>query len=235
MRSLWAVSAIGVLVLTGCSEGEVQTAEPASSEQPEEGAEGSGGGTASDGAGDDDASETADADHEASDPGEGDDSETSEDAGSGEVIRVSDDAVFVSPSENIACEVRVGDGGRAACDIIDSEFDIEIDPADVPEHGTTACEEPGTEPRHVILQDGEITWRCSHEPLMFGADVAYGGSWGLDGTTTEIGGQTLAVLDYGRTLRGDGYECTSEAEGITCQQIDGGHGFTLSRAGFGNW
>lgn len=230
---LWAVGAIGLLVLAGCSEGEVRPAEPVPSEQPD----GDSGDAAQDDSGDpaqDPDGDQAGADEAAESPG-ADDSETSADADGTSVIEVSEDAVFVSPSENIACEIRVGDEGRAACDIIESEFDIEIDPDDVPEHGTMECEEPGSEPRHVILQAGEITWLCSHEPLMFGADVRYGGSWGLDGTTTEVGGQTLAVLDYGKTLRGDGYECTSATEGITCQEVDGAHGFTLARAGFGSW
>lgn len=158
----------------------------------------------------------------------------------GTVIEVPESAYFVTPSGNIACAMDEGMGSVpfTACDIIEAEYPIEVAPSEdtPPGWDQTHCEEAMSSPRTLVLAPQEVFWECSNEPIMFGADVRHGGSWIGDGPTIVVGTDiVVAVLDYGETLRGPAHECTSSQQGVTCQDRDGEHGFTLSRRSFETW
>lgn len=157
-----------------------------------------------------------------------------------EVIEVEPGAAFVSPSTNIACYLAEGpDGaGYVACDIDETDNPIELPPPDdVPAAWeSTLCEDPSAQTSTLLLAGGEVFWNCSHEPISIAASLEIAGGWVGDGPTAELwDGTPLAVLAYGQTLRTPTHECLSARDGVTCQDIDGEHGLTVSRSGLQTW
>lgn len=163
----------------------------------------------------------------------------SEEAGQ-DVIEVAPGAAFVSPSTNIACYLAQGsDGaGYVACDIEETDSPIELPPSDdVPPYWEgTVCEDPTMQTSTLLLAGGQVFWNCSHEPISIAASLDIAGGWVGEGTTAELwDGTPIAVLAYGQTLRTPTHECLSARDGVTCQDIDGEHGLTLSRSGLETW
>lgn len=108
---------------------------------------------------------------------------------------------FQAPSGNIHCMIFMGDGDwqGARCDILEAQLSFPLRPAD--------CEQDWG---HAF----EVSRRGQAGPVCAGDTVADPGS---------------PVLDYGRSYSLGGITCTSEEEGMTCENAQG-HGFTLRRA-----
>lgn len=182
----------------------------------------------------DDGAETeapADDDSETEAPAE-DDSESdepTEEADAADVIEVEPGAAFLTGDVNIVCVLGPDGEETVICDPAATAEPIDV------------LEEAGCDPANqrpvIVLAEGTVTGDCWDDLVAPEADVAAGGAWVGDGLTTPLwDGMEGAVLEDGQTLRTPTHECTASGEDtVTCQDLDGEHGYTLSMSEFETW
>lgn len=165
----------------------------------------------------DDAAETGASDDPAAETGSSDE----------DVIEVGEGAAFLTPDSNIVCVLGEEGEGQAFCDIWAS-----ADPIDVIEEADCSEEQRPL----LVLSGGEVSGDCSDDLVSVEADVNAGGDWIGDGPTIDIGVAMAAILEDGQTLRGATHECTVVGrDTVTCQDVAGEHGFTLSMSSYETW
>lgn len=156
---------------------------------------------------------------------------------SGDVIVVSDLAVFTTPAQAAYCIISGPSAGMAA------SISCEVAQSSVP---------PGEELMGVCAAEG-IGWFFN-----FFADTGHGGFFcnHVDGITRGGGnphywqddpwidpnnvvtlpsGARVAVLDYGRVMRAGDMDCSVQPTGLTCQAAGSGRGFTVNSASYTSW
>jgi hypothetical protein len=112
-------------------------------------------------------------------------------------------AFFLSPTHNIGCQVASGpDGGEARCDI------------------RTHTYQPPDRP-----SDCDLDWGDSLVVSTTGA-----GGFSCHGDTAFDPGS--AELGYGQQIVVGPFRCDSERTGVTCTNVDTGHGFSLRRGDY---
>lgn len=177
----------------------------------------------------------------ASGPGEDDPVEaTGEDALPAPVlsdVEVSDVTAFTTPAGAAFCLISPPSAGMAA------SISCEVAQSSVP---------PGEDLMGVCSPEG-FGWFFN-----FFADTGHGGFFcnHVDGITRGGGnphywrddpwinpdsvmvlenGTKVAVLDYGRVMRAGTLQCSVEPTGLTCQDGQSGHGFTVNSASYASW
>lgn len=110
-------------------------------------------------------------------------------------------ADFQSPSGNVVCSssVDVNPNGGVTCSV-----------------GTENTRPPIPRPRDCDLDWGDMFYVERTGKAQMGCH----GDYPFDSHPT--------VLNYGQTLKGKTYECTSQTTGMTCKNPSG-HGFTLNK------
>lgn len=143
-------------------------------------------------------------------------------SGDGQVRVEGSNASFVMPSGNIACTVN---SRTAVCQLLDSGMRPQADhliPGLLGE--CTAADATA------MILDAGGSWTCVEGSLVDQATVDHGGWWvdEVDGTTTSVDDQTVAVLPYGESITVGPVTCSSAENGVTCGSTDLGRQFTLS-------
>lgn len=158
-------------------------------------------------------------------------------APAGEVIVVSDFATFTTPAQAAYCIITGPTNGMAA------SISCAVAQSSVP---------PGESLMGVCDAEG-VGWFFN-----FFADSGHGGFFcnHVDGITRGGGnphywqddpwidpnnvvtlpsGARVAVLDYGRVMRAGDMDCSVQPDGLTCQAVGSGRGFTVNSASYMTW
>ncbi|MEL4317929.1 DUF6636 domain-containing protein [Leifsonia sp. YIM 134122] len=117
---------------------------------------------------------------------------------------------FVSPSRSIACTIFKSDWSLPfwGCKAKDFTFD------------------PGPRPSEHCHMVGSVEG-VGDDPVKFGCrtDEPFRGTYD----------DTVAVLDYGKSITFGGVVCVSREDGMTCDRASSGHGFDISRTEANLW
>ncbi len=131
-------------------------------------------------------------------------------------------AAFASPTGNIVC-MLAGDPQMNRCDITERTYKAPARPADCPlSYGSS------------FALDGVASIGCVGDTVLGqaapGTDYT---SWFTGpGVTSPVTGQPIAILAYGESIKVGAVVCGSAKNGVTCTDVDSGHGFRVSRASY---
>lgn len=137
-----------------------------------------------------------------------------------------DRAQFASPTGNILCFM---DSSGARCDVLGATFTTPPKPA--------SCEyEWG--PYVTMTAGSKAELNCPNDPAYAGGDQGtppwFDGS--VDGVKAASNGAMLTTLGYGHELRSASISCVvDKTTGVTCKDLNGAHGFTVSRQRYRVW
>lgn len=149
-------------------------------------------------------------------------------AGDDTILITGDQASFVMPSGNIQCVLRVG---SAVCQIANKTFE----PAakDMSDQVLGDCTADNAD-AITALEGQAAAWTCTSETIRGQAAIGLGGWWAADGvgTTENVEGTDLAVLNYGQKMQLGAILCSSESTGISCRDTTGTAGFSLARESY---
>lgn len=131
-------------------------------------------------------------------------------------------AEFASPSGAIIC----GMNSTAAFCFLPPGFQGKTP------SGEKACGEDWMEVNGVWVGKGKPGWACYNDPVAWPTKGSSGVVWHEDTNFGFVkrGGQEFAVLPYGESLRHGKYLCSSNTDGVRCENA-AGHGFKLRKAG----
>lgn len=188
---------------------------------------------------DDEAEGTSSAPVAATTEADEDETEGDEDTGSapGDVIVISDVTAFTTPAQAAYCLISGPEGGMAAsisCEVMQSSV-----PPD--EELMGACDPQGFGWFFNFFEDtGHGGFFCNHVD-----GITRGGGnphyWRDDpwinpeSIAVLENGTRVAILDYGRVMRAGGMSCSVQPDGLTCNNPDTGHGFTVNTGSYVSW